>query len=408
MKKLITLTLTLVLVSASFSQVTDTVSLGASYVNEAFYSLSTGEKTTSLKNDWDIAFETTQPGAAIIINDGNGTELWVYPGDTSDWSALVDTTGLSTWTQQYNSEETWLEGAFNRSSTTGHPDYGWGEYNSISHIVEGNKLFVLKLSDNSYHKVWIKDVTLGVFTFQHAELGGSTMQHTLDSKDFTGKKFGYFSLQFHNQKDKEPAIADWDLKFEKYTSFVPSPYVVTGVLQATGVQASKAYPVNDPLTYTDLGAHTLMDEINIIGSDWKSFNMTTFMYEIADSTVYFVRAQDHAIWKVVFTGFGGSTTGDFIFTKQKLIEAGVGEKDALPNFKVYPNPASKQVNLVFDAPVNSEYILSDISGRQMMRGSLKTGQILHNLDISSLQSGIYIVTISNNQSRRSERLIISE
>ena len=399
--------MSLVLVSASFSQVTDTVSLGASYANEVFYSLATGEKSGSLKNDWDIAFETTQPGAAILINDGNGTELWVYPGDTSDWASLTDTTGLGTWTQQYNSEESWLDGAFNRSAT-GHPDYGWGEYNGISHIVEGNKIFVLKLSDGTYQKVWIKDVTQGVFSFKHAELGGSTMDHTLDSKDFAGKKFGYFSLQFHNKQDKEPAKGEWDLKFAKYTAMVPTPYVVTGVLQATDVQAAKAYPVNDPLTYVDLPAQTFMEEINIIGSDWKSFNMSTFLYEVADSTVYFVKTEDYAIWKVVFTGFGGSATGDFIFTKEKLIEAGIGDNNELPEFRIYPNPASNKVNLVFDAPLNSDYTVSDINGRRLLQGSLSAGEILHNLNVSSLQTGIYIVTVRSGQNLRSERLIITQ
>ena len=126
MKTLTTLTMSLVIASTAFSQVTDTVSLEASYANEVFYSLETGNKASSLKNDWDIAFETTQPGAGVIINDGNGTELWVYPGDTSDWATLIDTNGISNWTQQYNSEEIWIEGAFNRSSSGGHPDYGWG------------------------------------------------------------------------------------------------------------------------------------------------------------------------------------------------------------------------------------------------------------------------------------------
>ena len=406
MKTLATLTLSLAFAGYVFAQETDTVSLGPSYINEVFYSLETGVKTSSLKNDWDIAFQAPQPGTSILINDGNGTELWVYPGDTSMWSSLVDTTGLGSWTQQYNSDSSWLDGALSRGAA-GHPDYGWGSYNSISHVVEGSKIFVLKLSDGSYQKLWILDLTSGVYSFKHATLGGSTMSHTLDTKDFEGKNFGYFSLQNHNQKDKEPLAVDWDLKFAKYTSFVPTPYVVTGVLHADGAQASHAYPVNDASTYTDFDSHTFLDNINTMGHDWKSFNMTTFQYDIIDSTVYFVRTVENAVWKLVFTGFGGSASGDFIFTKQNLIAAGISEKDNLPHFSIYPNPASQHINIVFDATTSSsEYSVSDISGRLMLQGSLNTG-LLHSLDISSLKKGIYLISINNEGRRRSERLIIN-
>jgi len=115
---------------------------------------------------------------------------------------------------------------------------------------------------------------------------------------------------------------------------------------------------------------------------------------------------DNAVWKIVFTGFGGSATGDFIFTKQMLLAAGINETENVPHFSLYPNPASNQVNLVFEASSNSEYSISDISGRLMQGGILSTQTLIHNLDISALNSGIYLITIKSDGSRRTERLII--
>ena len=232
------------------------------------------------------------------------------------------------------------------------------------------------------------------------------MSHTIDSDDFDGKNFGYFSLQTHGQKDKEPLAVDWDLKFGKYTAFVPTAYAVTGVLQAMGVDAVKAYPVSDPSTYDDLSSHEMVEDKNILGSDWKSFNFGTMSYDVADSTVYFVRTNENAIWKIVFTGFGGSADGNFIFTKEKLIEAGIDDAREELKFAVYPNPASNDVNVVFESNNTSTYLISDLNGRTMLQGRLETNTFVHNLDISNLNTGVYIITIQEGSERKSERLII--
>jgi len=50
--------------------------------------------------------------ATIIINDGSGTRLWKYPGDTSAWNTL-DTSGMNAWPEAYNAGTEWETGAFN-------------------------------------------------------------------------------------------------------------------------------------------------------------------------------------------------------------------------------------------------------------------------------------------------------
>lgn len=407
MKKqlLITFCLTVLIGFNVSSQTSDTVSLGNKYTNEVWYSLENGIQSDMAKDDWDVAFETSPQGASVLINDANKTELWVHPGDTSNWSSIVDTTGISTWTQIYNSDTSWYLGAFNQGAI-GHPDYGWGTYNSVTHIVEGDKIFIIKLSDDTYEKIWIHSVTLGVWSFQHAPLSGNTMSHTVDVQDYAGKNFGYFSLQNHKAVDKEPLSVDWDLKFGQFTAFVPTAYVVTGVLQNMKVNTAKGYPVNDASTYEDYMTHSMMAEINIIGSDWKSFNMQTFMYDIADSTVYFVEARGGDIWKIVFDGFGGSTTGDMSFNKKKVLEVGINTPEAVNLLEIYPNPANDYINVVYKNYSSANVQVRDLNGKLLINEVLPQNELMHRVSINNLTTGIYFVSIISDGSSSTKKLVV--
>ena len=71
-----------------------------------------------------------------------------------NWSDPVDTTGYKSWTPLYNSDTTWTEGAFNMNAT-GHPNYGWGEYDTNTHNLTGVALYIIKTRAGSYKKIWI-------------------------------------------------------------------------------------------------------------------------------------------------------------------------------------------------------------------------------------------------------------
>ena len=70
----------------------------------------------------------------------------------------------------YNSMASWEEGAF-AAHANGYPDYGWGKYNTITHAVVGDSLFVIKLQDGSYKQLWmVEKGGASVYTFRHADL----------------------------------------------------------------------------------------------------------------------------------------------------------------------------------------------------------------------------------------------
>lgn len=398
--------------SSNAQVITDTVSLGGGYASQVWYSLENDEQGSAPKNNWDIAFDASGYGTSIHINSVTGTELWKYPvADTAGWSTL-DTSGLSAWPKVYNSDTSWALGAFDKGMNLSNPfDLGWGIYNPVTHIVSGDSLFVIKLANGSYKKLRIDALNAGVYTFTYADLNGNNLQAaSLTKSNYTGKNFGYYSLQNNAALDREPVSASWDLVFTQYTTFLPQPYSVTGILHNGGVTAAHAEPVANPAMYVNWPSHTFNTVINEIGYDWKTF---TSSWTIDDSLVYFVQTADGDIWKMIPTGFGGSSTGNFIFTKEKLSTTSItttGKTGA--SFAVYPNPAGNDgVNIVYalEQQVSQAQLqLRDVAGKVVLTAMPETGAGVQTMQLqtSGLASGLYIVTLDVDGQLLQQKLMI--
>jgi uncharacterized protein YjbI with pentapeptide repeats len=394
--------------------VIDTVSLGAGYANQIWYSLQNDEQGSAPKNNWDIAFDVSGYGSAIHINSIIGTELWKYPhADTSGWST-VDTSGISTWPKLYNSDTSWSIGAFNQGMNNNNPfDLGWGIYNQITHNVTGDSIYIIKLSNGAYKKIWIVNLSGGTYSFKYADINGANLQNaTLTKSNFTGKNFGYYSLQNNASLNREPLSANWDLLFTQYTSIYPITYTVTGILHNKGVQVAEVNNIADVATYNNWSAHSFNTAINEIGYDWKTFVAPSFV--IKDSLIYFVKTVSGDIWKVVHIGFGGSSTGNFIFSKEKLSSVGIKDETGNTNaiVSIYPNPSiggSTTIVYNFENIVTSAILnIYDLSGKIIYSEQLNNNSGLHtyNLNTTSLNAGLYIVSIDVDGRRLQQKLII--
>jgi len=89
----------------------------------------------------------------------------------------IDTSGLYSWPILNNGDDDWENGAFNRNSL-GHPDYGWGVYNEFTHDVVGDSIYVIKLVNGAYKKLWIVDKasSLNIYNFKYANIDGTNEQ----------------------------------------------------------------------------------------------------------------------------------------------------------------------------------------------------------------------------------------
>ncbi|MBT4189699.1 MAG: hypothetical protein HOE16_00755, partial [Lentimicrobiaceae bacterium] len=298
MKKFLSIIALLAIISCNSSEVfssnPDTLSMNPGYASDIFYSMSQGEVLNTPRAGWDMAFYTSAFSAGIIINEGSGVELYAYPnGDTSAWSSM-DTTGLSSWTPLYNSPTDWEDGAFNRTSQ-GHPDYGWGVYNMITHSIVGDSLFVIKTEDGSFKKLWIVDKISvdNLYNIRFADLDGANqVDQSIDVKPFISKNFIYYSITNDELLDREPSES-WDMLFTKYIDLTTNSsgelveYLVTGVTSNIGLHANKFTGVGPD--FDDWISKPFDSLKNTIGYDWKSFDMQTFSWVVDDSIAFFVK-----------------------------------------------------------------------------------------------------------------------
>lgn len=387
-----------------FAQEEKTVTMGASYANEVYYSFENGVVMTTPRNVWDIAFYTQAFSAGIITNDGMGVELYQYPKASNEGWDSFDTTGKATWTRLYNDVSNWENGAFNRLEK-GHPDYGWGVYSMTSHDVIGDSLFLIKTPDGKYRKLNIirKRSTLNLYEIRYADLDGQNDQSiTLDAGNYESKMFMSFSFT-NGLVDREPDKNAWDLLFTRYLATVQNtPYPVIGVLLNAADSAAEARDVAPD--FNDWPSLDYSTGSDVIGHDWKTFDMGSMTYLMEDSLYFFVKAQNGNIYKIHFTSFSGSSSGTSTFT-QELVSAMAIPENGTQGSSIYPNPAKEQINIKTPAGEKGEVIISNLTGQELSRVSFSTGNS-HSINVSGLKNGTYLVTVKTDNTLSTKKIVI--
>lgn len=420
MKKFIT-TLSILLVSflnVKAQSVNDSTSMNAFYTNQVFYSLANGEIANIDNNNWELGFATYGNGAAgsaIILNEATAT-LWAYPGDTSAWNSF-DTTGYVGWEQLLNTDTSWTNGAFNvHRGAAGTFDMGWGELNPLNNYwTFGDSLYLVKLSDNSFRKLWILSLKSGTWEFKYANIDGSNEQtFSIVKSTYPNRNFVYHSILSNSTIDREPDNTTWDIMFAKHTDYISyaGQYVsVTSVFNNRNVWSAKAYEADYATASTSINPQTSLNQnINNIGREWKKYSSATG-WTVFDSIAYFVYDNDSAnFYRVVFTGFGGMLSGKSYFNKELLQNVSVNDFEQKVSMSIYPNPTRGNVTLLLDYPSNDnlEINIIDLSGKIVYQNvlSLSAGVNQKLLDINHLTSGLYLMSIKNEKFNTSQKLIV--
>lgn len=392
------LLLSAALYTVAFAQTTVTMTTGAGNAQQTWYKLTDDAHTTAPLAEWDLAFEINGGfNVGIRANTQKGLGLYQAPYAVADWAA-VDTNGLAaSWAVLFDSDTDWSTGAFNRDADPDAFNLGWGIYNMVTHVVAGDSIYVVHLTNGDWKKLRIDALAGGVYTFTYADLDGSA-EHTgtIAKSAYEGKNFAYWSFATDSALDREVASEAWDLLFTKYVTDLGIPYGVTGVLHNKGVEVVQVNGL--PPAEAEIGGVPFEPAINTIGYDWKSFNMATFQYVVDDSLTYFVKDVPGNLWKVVFAAFGGSSTGDVTFTKEQVGTAGIQDGTvAGAGFQLYPNPAGQgAVQLVIDAAAADALVsITDLGGRLVRQQRLTglAGLTTRTVELESIPAGLYAVRV---------------
>ncbi len=373
--------------------VSDQVALGAGYQNQSFYSMTNGEVALVDNTNWDIAFTADGFSSSVIINDNTGASVYLY-GEVSQWSS-VDTTGMSSWDALLNSDSDWAKGAFIAPQDESNAfDYGWGIYNPVTHIVTGDRLYIVSLASGDVKKLRIDGLNFGAYTFTYADLDGSNeVEETVNVADYPERNFFYYSMTTGEFTNREPAIDSWDITFTRYIEELPfaGNYLVTGALSNPSVTVAEARNVAvEDAVWTD---YQFNSDISEMGSDWKMFDQTIFQYDIEEDLTYFVQDIEGNVWRLIFTGFTGSSEGLISFDKEMMSVVGLDEEKSF-EFDMFPNPAQGEVNIIFPLDNESANIeVIDMAGRVVFQHSVNGG-LQHILPLDGLDGGTYVLRMT--------------
>ncbi len=385
---------------------------GANYSQQVYYKLSDGSMTEVPNDSWDIAFTSFGlQDAGVLINEssdlgGNAIRLFLAP--TNNWedpivdlSPYIDTLSLS------NTERAWTEGAFNVvRDPSDFFDYGWGAYNQVLQQVEGTKVYVVKLRDNSFLKMQITALDFTGYHFRYANLDGSNEQEATIVKDptFGGLKYFTFSDGTEVQMPQ-----DYDLVFQRYSTVLDAGagttivYPVLGALLAPGVEAVVAHEV-DPVnvSYNDY-ENKLTDSINAIGSQWKIYDFTAG-WIVDDARAQFIKTQDDKIYKLVFYDFSGSAAGITTLERTFIQTVGIEILEEVPaEFLLSPNPSSTEVYM-HQLSTEVQVQLMNAQGQTLRTELLNPSK--RSMDVSDLPSGLYHLLMHAEDQYFMQRLLV--
>jgi hypothetical protein len=397
-----------------------TVSMGAGYAQQVWYNLKTGTETKGSSYSWDLAVSVRGFDAAIFTNPFDTVYRAVNSGANYAAVSASDTLPKALSRVLFNPDSSWNVGSLT-STSAGLFDYGWGTYTQVTNNVIGDSTYIIKLQNGTWKKFFIERLTFDtLYSIRVANLDGSDLRTLqINKKAYLGRNFVYLNLSSGTVFNLEPDNKSWDLLFTRYSSKAPSPftgllenYIVAGVLQNSVLYIIRGVPqfvgasaqkVIRRDTASDVFSSTLFKTpINVIGSDWKSFNQQRFIWEIADTVTYFVKpATDTAVYKLIFKDFGGSMNGNFVFTQERLITSSIKFIEGVrASFALQSNPSMDgQVSLVFDLGKKAEQAsisLFDLNGKQVYQQKLQNtegGLQILTLPYLGLAKGLFIAQL---------------
>ena len=130
-------------------------------------------------------------------------------------------------------------------------------------------------------------------------------------------------------------------------------------------------------------------------------------YDIDTTVVYFLKkyeetesngmkaaGTDSTYYKIYFTGFDMSI-GLFTFIQEKLSAVSTRNPGVIQMLKVYPNPASEYINVVFDYSGETAIQIIDMTGRTVQSTIHNAGGFTSlSLDIARLNPGLFFLKVN--------------
>ena len=238
------------------------INMGIDYSQRIYYSASENSIVSSnTKDDWDLAFETSNYGSHVIINSSTFSQICELEDHIFE-----DPVSITNLVWQWDSPEGVYSGtAFNNIASTS------------TYILDRG--YNIDGSQRGYRKIKIDSFDNTSFTITYANLDNTEMKSVEINKD---SLFNYQYVSFNDNSivTIEPEKKSWDLVFTQYThlfidnSETPA-YLVTGVLTNYLNNVLIAKDTVNSFEEINLGfinTYNFSQYQNEIGYNWKVFD----------------------------------------------------------------------------------------------------------------------------------------
>tara|TARA_B100001741_G_scaffold209602_1_gene173338 strand:- start:668 stop:1900 length:1233 start_codon:yes stop_codon:yes gene_type:complete len=383
------------------------LSMGPSYAYDIYYSLTDGITASPERTNWELAFSTNPYNNNIRINSGNNVKLYEVTSDINEWENITELSSNSM--QLRNSNVDWSFGAFVVNTSDG-LNYGWGDYNTETNIIEGSRIYIITYGTNT-KKMIINSLDSGVYNIIISNLDGSSQEDvSIDVTPFSNKNFIYYSLQSGEIIDREPNSNQWDLLFTKYeedlNNDIANPleyeqaYFVTGVLTNGNLIAQYEGSTEDNSNIMDLDTTR---NINAIGYDWKEYSGSFVM--VSDRSYYISDQNEQSVYKIIFESFSGQSSGNISFNILETEQLMSAQEYGLSSdeINIYPNPSSGIFFLDLKSSSNINITVKNMAGQTIKTQKLNTSNWI---DLSDQAQGFYIIHITGTNINKVNKVSI--
>lgn len=270
------------------------VDLGPDYKTQIWFSLGGNQIiSTNSKSAWDLCFEASANGKHLLLNGSRAMK--VFKTNHTSLSQVTDTAGLG---------------------SGGKADMPSGNLDStaIGDWQADNKVYVINMGYNEqgqiigYYKFKITGVSSAGYTFEYGNVFGQQVFQGSLQKDDAYNFIGYSFITHARTPQVEPKKDEFDICFTAYTHLFLEPefqyYQVTGVL--TNSYKTRVARISKPfenIILSDTGSVNFRKDRDIVGYDWKSFDLNTNLYTIYPAKCYIISDSKGYYYKLHFIDF---------------------------------------------------------------------------------------------------------
>jgi hypothetical protein len=133
-------------------------------------------------------------------------------------------------------------------------------------------------------------------------------------------------------------------------------------------------------------------------------------YSIVDSIAFFVKSKGGSVYKIVPQDFGGSASGNFIFTREVVQALQIEDNESISDATIFPNPAVDVVNVLFNAHAAATVQLSLISmngatvHQEQYSGNGGLNKVT--INVQNLSPGVYLLNIQAGAEIVQQKVVI--